>query len=130
MRHAAWLALLSMLLIFVGPLYSNGQALLEAQTASKSLPGFNHHAPAMLHGEESSTAPDAAHQHAGDIPAHHAECGYCVLLTHASALEPAAPQLIEPPFWSPQRPLALQQASYTFRPYSIAQVRAPPSTTV
>lgn len=129
MRHAAWLALLSMLLIFVGPLYSNSQALLEAQTASQSLPGFDHHAPAPRH-DEASSALDSAHQHSGDIPAHHAECGYCVLLTHASALEPAAPKLIEPPFWSPQQPLALQQASYTFRPYSIAQVRAPPSTTV
>lgn len=129
MRHAAWLALVSMLLIFVGPLYSNSQALLDAQTQLEPPPGFDPYAPGAFCGEVPTLVADA-HKAPDDIPMHHAECGYCVLLTHASPLTPAVPDLTEPPFWSSQQPLAVQQATYNFHPYGIAQVRAPPPTTV
>ncbi|WP_168203191.1 DUF2946 domain-containing protein [Marinobacter fonticola] len=129
MRYAAWLALVSMLLIFVGPLYSNSQALLSAQTHPDPPPGFDPHAEGAYCGEIPATGQDVQ-QAPAHSPMLHAECGYCILLSHTPPPAPTSLDAVTPPFWSAPLPLPAQEATYSFRPYGIAQVRAPPSIIV
>lgn len=128
-RCAAWLALASILLIFLGPLYSNSQALLRAQ-AHQPPPGFDPNAPGVFCGDPVNVA-EHAPKASAPIPLHHAECGYCLLLSHTAPLAPAALDVVAPANWSgASQSTPIQEAIHSFRPYAIAQVRAPPAITV
>lgn len=130
LHSAAWLALASMLLIFLGPLYSNTQALLGAQQVHHSpTPGFDSHTPGAHCGENAAVAKHTETTPA-PIPVDHAECGYCVLLTQTAPLAPTVLAMVPLPPWTVRQSKPIQESIYSYRSYTFAQGRAPPLSTV
>ncbi|SDX89861.1 Protein of unknown function [Pseudomonas kuykendallii] len=82
-RHAAWLGLFAMLLVFAGPLLSQGMAHhampgMQASMDMAAMPGM-HDMPGMAHA-------DAHPASTGADDALWAQCGYCTLLFSCPAL--------------------------------------------
>ncbi|CAN0598207.1 unnamed protein product, partial [Ectocarpus sp. 12 AP-2014] len=78
----AWIALLSMVLIYVGPLITQAQLNPEAGPAALN----SHHSD--HHSREHSPAPSSGQTDHSDPLQHlaHGECGYCVLLSKLPVL--------------------------------------------
>ncbi len=128
-RAGAWLALLAMALIFAAPLYSKSMALVSGHHAGHG--DHQHHASQAHHGGESAMAGmPAGHDHHSDsLSFDHAECGYCVLLTHVSPISLVAPLITAPLLWArPGDTLTTRAAQARPLRYSLAQSRAPPAS--
>lgn len=83
-RLAAWLGILSIVLLFIAPVISKSLAESRASTThSMSMPshmGMDHSSMMMGHHSMSSMAGMSSHMSMMDDSA----CGYCVLLAHLS----------------------------------------------
>lgn len=121
-QHSARLALLSMVLIFAGPLISNVQAALAT--------------PAYAMCLASPTQPDQHSSHSGhplttdehgQTQMLHASCGYCSLLFHTSSLALQTLVIATPTIWPVIRPPVTTAPGHaTPAAYELAQGRAPP----
>lgn len=87
MRHALWVALFAMLMVFAGPLISQsmpmGHSMSMAAMAMGEMP--MHHGPAHGHG---ALQPGqlASNPSTGDLHPIWEKCGYCNLMLHCPAL--------------------------------------------
>lgn len=131
--HAgAWLALLSMALIFAAPLYSRSMALMQPAghhgMASEPNDSPADHEGMSHHGASEPSGQADADSHPTFL---HAECGYCVLIAHIAPLAPNALAMHPPTNWTKQPRSSIAPGKAGQPPfYSFARVRAPPSLTV
>ncbi|MGP4844842.1 DUF2946 domain-containing protein [Marinobacter sp. 1Y8] len=134
-QRSAWLALLSMALIFAGPVVSNVQALTAAPShiAAVTQPAKDHHAGGH-HKPAANTGHSGHHEHSDGADQGqllHASCGYCILLFHTASLSLEALPITAPERWAPSyQNLPIQSRYYTLAAYSVPQSRAPPHVTV
>ncbi|SDG19673.1 Protein of unknown function [Onishia taeanensis] len=120
-RRLAWLALVAMLLIFVGPLISQSQRLLEHERAVMPMAQAHVHSTSMAETEEHSAHGGACH-HADALAA----CGYCLLFAHTPGLTPTLALLAATPAPSHARPLASTQLPHGETDHPAFAPRAPP----
>jgi len=109
--RASWLALLAMLLLSVGPLWSQLSQPAE---------------PAWL-TELACEDHDGSHGGALDHEALWAKCGYCTLLLNSPATTCAAPALVLAPTAHADRPIApVRSAAARSAVFPGSRCRAPP----
>jgi len=121
-RRLAWLALVAMLLVFVGPLISQSQRLLEHQQADMPMSHAQAHSTSMAETGEHSAHGGACH-HTDVLAA----CGYCLLFAHTPGVMPTlASPLAATPAPSRIRPLASPQLPHAETTYPAFAPRAPP----
>ncbi|MDH4558835.1 DUF2946 domain-containing protein [Pseudomonas sp. BN417] len=117
-QRGAWLGLLAMLLVFVGPLVSQAQAMGQAEV------------PHWM-GELACSAEDGTQSGQPAMPGHElswAKCGYCTLLFNSPALSPAALHgLALGDLASPQAAPAPQAGHAAQTVFPGALTRAPPT---
>lgn len=110
-----------MLLIFVGPLISQSQRLLEHERADMPMAQAHVHSTSMAEAEEHAAHGGVCH-HADDMAA----CGYCLLFAHTPGLVPILALLAATPAPSHARSLASTQLPHAETAYPAFAPRAPP----
>lgn len=120
-RRLAWLALVAMLLVFVGPLISQSQRLLEHERADMPMPQAHAHSTSMAETQAPS-AHDGVCHHADVLAA----CGYCVLFAHTPGVIPTLAPLATTPAPTRIRSLASTQMPHAETTYPAFAPRAPP----
>ncbi|WP_431475165.1 DUF2946 domain-containing protein [Marinobacter sp. KM021] len=117
-RWPAWIALLSMVLIYLGPL------LTQAQSGQHEAPN----AHSGHHGHHNSSPPSEETDHSDPLQhLAHGECGYCVLLSKLPALSQQSTSVSTGSIASPHAVLGrLNLFPRGIPRFPNAPVRAPP----
>ncbi|WP_428396669.1 DUF2946 domain-containing protein [Marinobacter salarius] len=118
-RWPVWIALLSMLLIYLGPLLTKAQLPQHAEPT-------HHSAEHKHHGHPPEHTPDK-HSDPFEHLAH-GDCGYCVLLTKLPAMSPQGAQGAPSDHTGSRHPASLTSISAPrgIPSFPNAPVRAPP----
>ncbi|WP_304524984.1 DUF2946 domain-containing protein [Halomonas sp. I5-271120] len=120
-RRLAWLALVAMLLVFVGPLISQSQRLLVHE--QPDMPMAQAQAQATSVTETHEPADHGGMRHHADALA---ACGYCVLFAHTPGLVPTLAPLATTPPPTRARPVASLPLAHSEASYPAFAPRAPP----
>lgn len=94
-RHrctAAWLGIMSLLLLFIAPVISTSLAQMHAR-AETAMPGMMMPMDHMAMDHDMMPAEEMPMSHTAGIMPDQAACGYCVLLAHLPLMEIALPLL-------------------------------------
>ncbi|MDG5501383.1 DUF2946 domain-containing protein [Marinobacter sp. BGYM27] len=125
-QRSAWLALLSMVLLFAGPLISNVQAAFAKPAYAMCLAS-----PAQPDLHDTHSGHHVSADASGQPQLLHASCGYCTLLFHTSSMAPQALVIATPTIWGAIHPPIPTTRGYsTPAAYALAQGRAPPGLTI
>ncbi|QQA77505.1 DUF2946 domain-containing protein [Pectobacterium parmentieri] len=129
-RVAAWLAIFSMMMLFIAPLISKSLVQLSAcQVSAHAMPMSQQHHGAHEHDacHHGGTPHNLMMSSVGLAPMEDIACGYCQLLVHL----PLILSVVLPLLWlllSAHRPTHFPDfvCPTLFRPYCSQRARAPP----